>query len=257
MGNDTANGIASLMAPLLVCPKLSVTLHSEDSAFHLSADGFYIHAGEIALVTGPSGSGKSLLLELVSLVRRPDPKAIFGLDLPGEGVDLSRLWQTKDGEDQMSFIRRQMFGFVPQAGDLLSFLSVRNNISLPQHLAGRVDLDWVDTLITQLDLATAATRPVAKLSVGQRQRVAIARALSNRPKLIIADEPTAALDQNRTDRVLDLFTSLAREVGSAVLIATHDMSLTPKRDISHWVCDHHDSQTQLRALQRARHPESV
>lgn len=238
-------------ATLLSCPRLSVTLASDDGTFQLIADGFTLMAGEMAMITGPSGSGKSLFLELVALVRRPAVGSSFGMSLGSESADFSRLTEIEDNERELAEFRRRIFGFVPQSGELLPFLSVRENIALTQRMTGCVDDRYITELLGRLDLQNAAQKPLDKLSVGQRQRVAIARALAHRPRLILADEPTAALDPERSENVVKLLAELSADIRTAVIFSTHDTSLAGLADFSHWRCETQDAVTRLTQVKSA------
>lgn len=225
-----------MIEPLVACHRLSATLVGKDGSFRLIADGFSLLPGEAAVLTGPSGSGKSLFLELLALVRRPDAGSLFGINDGAHVPDVSRLWDAADGESALADIRRTQFGFVPQSGELLPFLSVRENISLSQQMSQTVDRDLISYLLDRLEIAGIADRPLSSLSIGQRQRVAIARALAHRPRLILADEPTAALDQARSQTVIGLMVELVQEFGTSIVLSTHDVALSGLAAFTHWIC---------------------
>lgn len=199
--------------------RLSVSLGETGRSVRVHADGLRVAAGELVALTGASGSGKTLLLECLGLLRRPDPGARFGLD---DGTDLAAAWE---GAGDPAALRRDRFGFVPQSGGLLNFLTLEANIMLAQKLAGRSDPAWGERLIERLGLGARRRAMPDALSLGERQRVAIARALAHRPSVVIADEPTAALDPQMSAEVLVLFADLATEQGTAVLMSTHDVAL--------------------------------
>lgn len=168
------------------------------------------------LVLGDSGSGKSTLLNLI---------AGFSSPMTGQviinGQDLYQL----SGSDLDKF-RAQNLGFIFQEAHLLKNLSVTENIKLAQSLAGlAVDEQAIKSLLEKLQLGGFGNRRPNELSRGQVQRVAIARALINKPLLLIADEPTAALDDKNTFLVVELIKGLAKEQGSTLLISTHDKRL--------------------------------
>ncbi len=168
------------------------------------------------LVLGDSGSGKSTLLNLI---------AGFSSPTTGEvSINGQNLYQLS-GSDLDKF-RAQNLGFIFQEAHLLKNLSVTENIKLAQSLAGlAVDEQAIKSLLEKLQLGGFGNRRPNELSRGQVQRVAIARALINKPSLLIADEPTAALDDKNTFLVVELIKGLAKEQGSTLLISTHDKRL--------------------------------
>ncbi|WP_313367110.1 ABC transporter ATP-binding protein [Sphingobacterium mizutaii] len=168
------------------------------------------------LVLGDSGSGKSTLLNLIAGFSSPTTGQVII-----NGQDLYQL----SGSDLDKF-RAQNLGFIFQEAHLLKNLSVTENIKLAQSLAGlAVDEQAIKSLLEKLQLGGFGNRRPNELSRGQVQRVAIARALINKPLLLIADEPTAALDDKNTFLVVELIKGLAKEQGSTLLISTHDKRL--------------------------------
>ncbi|PIB95669.1 ABC transporter ATP-binding protein [Caulobacter sp. X] len=175
-----------------------------------------LESGQAALLLGPSGAGKtSLLLAIAGLAR------IFGGDVEIDDQNLARLDRRR-----IERFRAAHIGFVFQDLHLVTGLSVLDNVLLAPFASGRVqDRDRARFLLERLGLGEAAKRPAETLSRGQAQRVAIARALLQTPRLILADEPTASLDDGACERVADLLLEGARESGAALLIATHDQRL--------------------------------
>ena len=174
-----------------------------------------VPAGEVAAVMGPSGSGKSTLLNLVAGLDRPTAGSVLV-----DGVELTRL-----GEAELARYRRKKVGLVFQFFNLLNNLTVLDNVAIPAELAGlgrrearRRALDLLD----ELDLGAQARTFPARLSGGQRQRVAVARAIVNRPPLLLADEPTGALDSRTSEEILRLFQQLNAEEGVTIIVVTHD-----------------------------------
>jgi ABC-type lipoprotein export system ATPase subunit len=175
-------------------------------------------AGRLTVVTGPSGSGKTTLLNLLA-----------GLDLPGAGTVevLGTELQPLDRAARARF-RRDHIGLVTQEPGLVPFLTARENVELGLSLRGR-NGDALEALAA-VGLKELADRRVERLSAGERQRVAIARATAPRPALLLADEPTARLDQANALAVARLFVRLAREAGAAVVCATHDAAVISEAD---------------------------
>lgn len=201
---------------------LATSLRDGDRTFRLELSGLRIASGQVLALTGPSGAGKTLLLELMGLLRAPDPGADYQLE--GED-DLGALWAGGPGNPALARRRGTLFGFVPQSGGLLPFLDVADNIAVTQRIAGRPDAPWVAHLIEALGLGDVRRLYPPALSIGQRQRVAIARALAHMPPFVIADEPTAALDPEASARVMELFLQLAREKATGVILSSHEIGL--------------------------------
>jgi len=170
-------------------------------------------AGTFTAVMGPSGSGKSTLLHLLGGLDTPTRGQIFL-----EGRDVSRAGQTA-----LTVLRRDRIGVVFQAYNLLPTLTAAENIRLPLALAGRKpDPAWLEHLATSLGLAGRLGRRPTELSVGQQQRVAVARALLTRPALLLADEPTGALDSASGADLLGLLQATCSQDGQTIVMVTHD-----------------------------------
>ena len=173
-----------------------------------------IAPGEIVIMTGPSGSGKTTLLTLLGALRTLQDGSIQVL-----GQELGEL-----SSEQLVHVRKGI-GFIFQAHNLFesltAFQNVRMALELKEQAKGQMT-ERARELLTELGLEARMTYKPEQLSGGQRQRVAIARALANRPKLILADEPTAALDEKSGAKVMELLQRLAREEGCTSLIVTHD-----------------------------------
>lgn len=182
-----------------------------------------VQRGELLALTGPSGSGKSTLLNLCGLIDTPDAGEIMLGGTAVQGLD----------EQARTLLRRDALGFVFQSFNLVPVMTVAENVDYPLFLAGVPAAERRDRVAQQLAAvglqAHAHHRPDA-LSGGQRQRVAIARALVKRPRLVIADEPTASLDSHTADQVLDLMRARGQAEGAAFVIATHDGRLTRRCD---------------------------
>ncbi len=173
-----------------------------------------MYPGEIVIMTGPSGSGKTTLLTLIGALRAVQEGSlkIFGNELYG----LSSLEQAK--------IRRNI-GFIFQAHNLFEALTTYQNVKLATELSDYTNEDaqnFSEEILKELELGEHLSKKPQKLSGGQRQRVAIGRALVNRPKLILADEPTAALDKNTGRLVVNILKKMAKSEDCTVLIVTHD-----------------------------------
>ena len=179
----------------------------------LSIGDWSVAQGEASLVLGPSGSGKSTLLAIVA-----------GLLTPREGrIEVAGTEVTALAPRERDRFRARNVGIVLQRLHLIGVLGVRDNLRIARRLAGLAeDAALVDGTLDALGIGHLASRNAASLSVGEAQRVAIARALVNRPKVILADEPTAALDDDNCARAVTLLMGQAAACGATLLIATHD-----------------------------------
>ena len=182
-----------------------------------------LRAGEITGLIGPSGSGKSSLLHAAGLLERPTAGRVV-LD----GVDASTL-----NERARTRLRLSSIGFVYQFHQLLPELTAQDNVALPLRIAGRPEGEGRDraaALLSRLGLAERLQHQPPQLSGGEQQRTAIARALANRPRLILADEPTGNLDPDTSKSVFQALLDVVRGEGAAALIATHNLELAGRMD---------------------------
>jgi len=208
------------MTTLVELMEVSKTYDGASGRAALDGVSLAVDGGEFTAIMGPSGSGKSTLLNLVAGLDRPN-----GGQVTVGGEDLGRL-----SEARLARFRRAQLGVVFQFFNLLNNLTVLENVLLPAQLQGmraaKARARAMD-LLAQLDIAKLAHRYPARLSGGQQQRVAIARALVNQPVLLLADEPTGALDTHSGEQVMDLIAGLNRE-GQTVLLVTHDAKLATR-----------------------------
>jgi putative ABC transport system ATP-binding protein len=180
-----------------------------------------VAAGELVAITGPSGSGKSTLLNLIGTLDRADSGTIT--------VDGSPIPEPREAVE----FRRRLVGFVFQDNLLLPYLSAQSNIEtalLATGVGGSERHARSEELLDEIAMGHRAAHLPSELSAGERQRVAIARALANRPRLLLADEPTGALDSAASERVLDLLASLRDRHGMTVVIVSHDTTVTGRAD---------------------------
>ncbi len=176
-----------------------------------------VSPGEVSALLGPSGSGKSTLLTILGLLQAPDSGVLR----------VAGALAVQDGRVLVDAaeLRRARMGFVFQRANLIPFLNARDNVLVAFELngvRGRAAQRRADDLLGYLGLADRAHHMPEELSGGQQQRVAIARALAMNPAIVLADEPTAALDSHRSRDVMSLFRHVAHERGTAVIVVTHD-----------------------------------
>ena len=174
--------------------------------------------GSFVAILGPSGSGKSTLLGLLAGLDRPTTGRVW-LD----GVELGSL-----SEDERARLRGEKVGFVFQSFQLIPTLTARENIQVPLELRGLEAQKRADELLGRVGLSGRGHHYPAQLSGGEQQRVALARAFSHRPRVLFADEPTGNLDAATGARVIELMSELNREVGTTLVLVTHDQSLAAR-----------------------------
>ena len=180
-----------------------------------------VNKGEIVAVVGASGSGKSTLLHVMGGVDTPNEGNVIV-----DGKDITRLT-----DEEMSVFRRRKIGFVFQAYHLIPVLTVEENIKMPILLDHRKpDRDYIDYIIEMLGLKDRRKHLPNQLSGGQQQRAAIARALANRPALILADEPTGALDSKNGNEVITLLQDSVKKLDQTLVLITHNIDLAREAD---------------------------
>ncbi|MCC7425332.1 MAG: ABC transporter ATP-binding protein [Alphaproteobacteria bacterium] len=215
-----------MITPLVRIERLSKTFGSGDTAVRALVDvDLVIGPGEVVGLKGPSGSGKSTLLNVIACILEPT-SGRFSLN--GDTI-----WDGRYLATDLRRLRRERIGFIFQFHNLLPFLNAIDNVALAMTLAGVPAAEArrrAADLLDYLQVGKRATAMPARLSGGEAQRVAIARALANRPRIILADEPTAALDSERARVVMDLLRHVAREQEAAVLVVTHDEKIFDRFD---------------------------
>ena len=178
----------------------------------LDVPTFDVAAEEQMVVRGRSGCGKTTLLHAIAGISRVDQGSI-----EVDGVDITQLAEA--GRDRF---RARNIGYIFQTFNLLPAFTALENVMLGMTFTGQKrDAGWARELLERMDLAGRLTHKPAALSVGEQQRVAVARALANRPKLLLADEPTANVDSGHQQQIIDLVRATCREVGVALVLVTH------------------------------------
>jgi len=186
---------------------------------------FTLKKGEFVGLVAPSGSGKTTLLMMLGCVLEPTSGKI----VIGEEIVYNKKWLIKDDRE----LRRKKIGFIFQAHYLIPFLNIEENVTLLPYQNGekkKVVTRRVKEIMEYLDMSDKMQNMPSELSGGQNQRIAIARALANEPDIILADEPTAALDKERAVSVVKMLKKITRERGVTIVMVTHDDRLLPYCD---------------------------
>lgn len=187
---------------------------------------FAVPTGSFAAIVGKSGSGKSTLLALLGALERPTRGSIMVGD-----QDITKL-----GDGKLIGYRRQKIGFVFQHYNLIPNLTALQNVMLPMEFAGvpaKERRERAEHLLNEVGLSDdKQSRRPGRLSGGEQQRVSIARALANKPKLILADEPTGNLDSNTSKVIVELLRKLAKTENTTILVVTHDLNITKHTDMT-------------------------
>jgi ABC-type lipoprotein export system ATPase subunit len=208
---------------MITCEGLVKIYKSEDlEVVALQGLNLTVKKGEMMAIIGNSGSGKSTLLNTLG-----------GLDRPSAGQVYVGGWDLlKITDEQLVSYKRDTVGFIWQnnARNLLSYLTAIENVEMPMMLSGRLDHEYAVNLLEWVGLKDRMHNKLTQLSGGEQQRVAIAISIANRPKLLLADEPTGAVDSATSDMIMNIFRRLNKEIGLTIVIVTHDLSLAGKVD---------------------------
>ncbi|MBI2199098.1 MAG: ABC transporter ATP-binding protein [Candidatus Rokubacteria bacterium] len=201
---------------------LSMRLSSGGRPVNVLSDiSLEVAARQFLAIAGPSGSGKSTLLGLIAGLDRPTAGRITV-----GGVELTQL-----GEDALARFRLNTIGYIFQSFHLIPTLTALENVAVPLELAGERDaLRRARALLAEVGLAERAHHYPVQLSGGEQQRVAVARAVSRRPPVLLADEPTGNLDSATGKQIIDLLLALNRNLGSTLILVTHDAALAAHAD---------------------------
>ncbi|OGK94511.1 MAG: ABC transporter [Candidatus Rokubacteria bacterium GWF2_70_14] len=201
---------------------LSMRLSSGGRPVNVLSDiSLEVAARQFLAIAGPSGSGKSTLLGLIAGLDRPTAGRITV-----GGVEVTRL-----GEDALARFRLNTIGYIFQSFHLIPTLTALENVAVPLELAGERDaLGAAQRLLAEVGLAERARHYPVQLSGGEQQRVAVARAVSRRPPVLLADEPTGNLDSATGKQIIDLLLALNRNLGSTLILVTHDAALAAHAD---------------------------
>lgn len=217
------NKIFDIDIPILRLRGIHKTYHGDTPLHVLKGVDLDIYKGELVSIMGASGSGKSTLLNVIGILDTYDEGDYY---LGGHLIkNLSRV--------QSAQLRNKLIGFIFQSFNLINFKNAMENVSLPLYYRGvdretrnRLAMEYLD----KVGLAEHWNHTPMQMSGGQRQRVAIARALISHPKIILADEPTGALDSKTTQEVMDMLRKINKEEGQTVIIVTHEQEIADQTD---------------------------
>lgn len=218
-------------APALEMASVTKTFGSGEAlVVALDEIDFCASCGEVTVVMGPSGAGKTTFLTIAGALMRPTSgRVVVG------GTEVTRL-----PEGELAEVRRRKVGFIFQSFNLLEALNAMENVQLvmqAEGLSGRYAWERANALLEMFSMGHRAHHLPKELSGGEKQRVSIARALANNPDLVLADEPTANLDSRRGREVLRLLRTVARDMGKAVVIVSHDLQVREVADRLLWLQD--------------------
>jgi ABC-type lipoprotein export system ATPase subunit len=200
--------------PMIVVEDL-VKAYDQDKARIIDGVNLRVDRGEMVILMGRSGCGKTTLLNLIAGLDRPTSGRILV-----NGTDLTAM-----SEDELARFRLLNIGFVFQDYNLISELTVLENVTLPLKLAGEKDFDRAHKLLEIFDITKLAGEKANAISGGEAQRAAIARAVANKPKVLLADEPTGNLDAENEANVMNHFKKIQDAFGTTIVIATHNSGL--------------------------------
>ena len=213
--------------------ELVIRKQTENTAFELIVPKLTVKRAEMIAVIGPSGCGKSTLLDVLAMAAPVVEVRRFMFAPNGNReIDVGKLLQANQ-LDTLATIRRLYIGYVLQTGGLLPYLDVEANMGVISAGKKSTGKQRVRELAAALKIEHHLHKKPASLSAGERQRVAIGRALVHRPAAIIADEPTAALDPNTSETVMDLFVQQITRVGASCIVATHDWNRVERLGLRH------------------------
>lgn len=212
---------------MLSVENLHICRGEGEEAFHIQLPTLQLGNGSLFALQGLSGCGKSTLLEALGLILQPKSVEQFCL----KGVDIRQSVLLRD-DRRLARYRMAHFGFMLQTGGLVPFLRVAENIRLSYNLLKMTpDNEWINKLIKALNIEALLNLYPHQLSIGERQRVSFLRSVAHKPDILLADEPTAALDPENSEILFDLIVDLVRQNGLAALIVTHDWQLSARKQI--------------------------
>ena len=213
---------------MAIALRLRQVVGARADGFRATVSALAAAQGDRLAVGGPRGVGKSTILDIIAGILRPASANVFLATDGAASFDVAALWRA-NAANGLSAFRARMIGYVMQTGGLAPFLTLRENVALPFWRDGLKDAEGaIDAILGELGLEGLGDRKPNAVSVGQRQRAAIARALVAAPPIVLADEPTAALDPVTADAAMKTLTAAASARAAAVVLVTHDRGLAER-----------------------------
>ena len=210
---------------MLIIDNLQIRRGSVQGGFHIHLPTLTLKEGEVMGIRGASGCGKSTVLEMLGLILKPDVLTSYQIGHNGDLRDITTQILNQE-QGTLAKLRAEFFGFMLQTGGLLPFLNIKENIELSCNLlTKKPDHQWLGHIISQLNVAHLLNHYPKQLSIGERQRVSFIRSIAHQPTVLLADEPTAALDPKNAEVLFDIIVRLVRENHLSALIVTHDWDL--------------------------------
>lgn len=210
---------------------LAITRGSNANPFDIHLPSLHLKAGEAVALCGSSGCGKSTILEMVGLILKPDRLVSYQIYDRNAFQQIEQSIAQQD-QTQLARLRAECFGFMLQSGGLLPFLSVQENLALPNQILGNaLDQEWLNYLVAELQISHLLQQYPKQLSIGERQRVSFIRSISHQPPVLLADEPTAALDPSNAEKLFDIILDVVQKNQIAALVVTHDWDLIKQKSI--------------------------
>lgn len=209
---------------MLEINKLEVTRGEGSQSFLIELPYFSVNNGDVVTLCGQSGCGKSTILEVIGLILKPNSLQSYKLN----DVDIATPINKAD-HSKLAKLRSKNFGFILQTGGLLPFLSSIENIKLSCKIIGvEFDESWISPIIDRLEVRSLLNKYPSQLSIGERQRISFLRSIAHKPHVLLADEPTAALDPHKADELFNIILESVNALNMCAIIVTHDWGLVSK-----------------------------
>ncbi|WP_028884599.1 ABC transporter ATP-binding protein [Taylorella asinigenitalis] len=230
---------------MLEISELLITRGEGSQAFEIELSHFVANYGEAVALCGQSGCGKSSILEVIGLILKPDSLKAYSLGSEDIATPILNAQHAK-----LAKLRARNFGFMLQTGGLLPYLSSLENIALSCKIIGEeLDEPWLSPIIDRLGASHLLSKYPSQLSIGERQRVSFLRSIAHKPQVLLADEPTAALDPHKADELFDIILESVAELEMCAIIVTHDWSHVVKHALPSYTAEVYESRSVFSKVQ--------